>query len=287
MPYYVFAWTASISYGLAVIVSKLSTKHQITNPWLFNFIWTLLIALFTVVIALLNNAGLPARWDSVLFAGFFSALTGTLFILALSVIDVSVLNPLYSFRIPITLLFGMTFFHESVNTTQAILMALITVAAFFVSMDEHLQFRSFFTRRTALALSAVGTSALYNVTVKNALVGNGFWEVNLWTNLLTVVFLLITVPLFWKDIKQMKLSYAVGPFWSSLFTAVGSIASFKAFQGNISIATAILSLPFSMMFAFVLSVIAPKLLEKHTLKVYAIRFVAAGAMVWAAIQLSR
>jgi len=45
-------------------------------------------------------------------------------------------------------------------------------------------------------------------------------------------------------------------------------------------------MPFSMIFAFMFSVFAPKLLEKHTLKIYVIRFSSVAVMIWAAIQLT-
>ena len=60
-----------------------------------------------------------------------------------------------------------------------------------------------------------------------------------------------------------------------------------ALRQNISISMTIISLPVSMLFAILFSVFAPKLLEKHTMKVYAIRLIAAGIMVAAALGLSR
>jgi hypothetical protein len=41
-----------------------------------------------------------------------------------------------------------------------------------------------------------------------------------------------------------------------------------------------------MILAFLFSVFAPKLLEKHTMKVYAVRFAAAAVMIAAALKLS-
>ena len=63
--------------------------------------------------------------------------------------------------------------------------------------------------------------------------------------------------------------------------------SVKAFGENISISMTIISLPLAMIMTMALSVVAPKLLEKHTAKVYAIRLSAAAAMFVAALGLSK
>jgi len=45
-------------------------------------------------------------------------------------------------------------------------------------------------------------------------------------------------------------------------------------------------MPFSMIFAFMFSIFAPNLLEKHTIKIYVIRFTSVAVMIWAAMQLT-
>ncbi len=68
---------------------------------------------------------------------------------------------------------------------------------------------------------------------------------------------------------------------------LGTIAVNKAYQTNISITSVIISVPLSMIAAYVLSIFAPRLLEKHTQKVYLVRFAAAALMIVGAIQLTR
>ncbi len=67
---------------------------------------------------------------------------------------------------------------------------------------------------------------------------------------------------------------------------LSNLAANKAFEQNIALSSAIISLPVSMVLAFLFSVFAPNLLEKHTLKIYAIRFSAAAVMFLAALRLS-
>ena len=73
----------------------------------------------------------------------------------------------------------------------------------------------------------------------------------------------------------------------SLALAFGTLAANKAYAVNVSISSVITALPISMIMVFVLSIFAPKLLEKHPVKVYAVRFAAAAVMFLASLGLSR
>ena len=72
-----------------------------------------------------------------------------------------------------------------------------------------------------------------------------------------------------------------------IFQTITNFALAVALGVNVGITSLIMSIPFSMIFAFLFSVFAPKLLEKHTKQVYAIRFTAAIVMIIAALQLSK
>jgi hypothetical protein len=72
----------------------------------------------------------------------------------------------------------------------------------------------------------------------------------------------------------------------SLALLIGILTSNKSYTDNVTISSAIISLPMSMIMAFLFSIFAPNLLEKHTLKVYAIRFTAAAIMIISALKLS-
>ena len=72
----------------------------------------------------------------------------------------------------------------------------------------------------------------------------------------------------------------------SIAGTAGMLAANQSYTGNVGIAATIISLPIAMVLAFLFSVFAPTLLEKHTMKTYAIRFIAAGVMLVAALRLS-
>ncbi len=60
----------------------------------------------------------------------------------------------------------------------------------------------------------------------------------------------------------------------------------KAYESNVGITSVIMTFPATMTIAFTLTMIWPKLLERHTMKVYALRFAATAIMFMCAVQLT-
>lgn len=281
-----FAWITSFIYGATAIVLKLTSKHTVSNPWFSNFIWHVFILAGTVPIALSYGAGMPQAWSSVIIAGFLSATTATLYILALSKLDVSVISPLYNFRSAFTALMGAAFLGEILTSNQYFLIITIILAGIFLNIDERFRLDAFFQKKTMLGILAVFVSAMYGFSIKTSVAQNGFWETSLWMPIIAMAFLLITIPLFYKEVRTIPIKSYIGPTIAGLLSAVGDLTANMAYSWNVTISSAIISLPLSMVIAFLFSIFAPQLLEKHSLKVYAIRFAAAGVMFYAAIQLS-
>src|SRR3989344_1579835 len=150
-----FAWLASLMYGLEAITGKLTSKHVIQNPYLFNFFWAFFILILTIPVALINGVTVPAHWGYIIIASFFYALSGVLYVLALYKLDVSVIAPLFSFRTAMAVILGALFLGEVLLTRQYVLIGIIFVFGIFVSIDEKSALRSFFTRGTAIALFAM------------------------------------------------------------------------------------------------------------------------------------
>lgn len=287
MPFYVFAWVAEFFYGLGAIAGKLSSKHQIANPWLFNFVWILLVTILTLPFAFVAGIQWPVHWGPLWLLALFSATSATLYILALYALDVSILGPLYTLRIAISGLLGVIWFDERLSSYQIGLMVLMIMAGLFVSIDESMSIRSFFRKSVVLGLVSVVNSAIYNATVRYAMQFEGYWEVTVWGQVLGQVLLLVTIPFFWKDIRNVRLNQWSGLIGSTVLVTLGFLAANRALAENLSVSSAIMSIPLSMVMVVLFSVFAPKLLEHHTLKVYTIRFSAVGVMVWAALQLQR
>lgn len=282
----VFAWIASITYGLAVIIGKLTSKYSIPNPWLFNFLHVLFALLFMIPPSLVNHAGFPNNWTNILLAAIFIALGFSLYTLALYKLDVSVLGPLFNFRTAFAVLLAVFLVNEVLDLRQYFLVGIIFTAGLFVSIDEKMSLRSFFSWPIAIGLLDMLVIALVGIFIKKAMAQNGYWEVTLWSNILAQILLLATLPLFIKDLLKISKLQTAALVILAFIDAVATLAANKAYAANVGISATIISLPFSLIMAATLSFFAPKILEHHTLKVYAIRFTAAAVMITAALRLS-
>lgn len=286
MPYYVFAWIALLFFGFETIVSKLTSRYAVNNPWLFNFLWRLSIAVIIGLVAMVNSASLPSNWTNIALAALFTSVFTVCYVYTLYRVDVSVFSPLYNFRTAFSALFAALLIGEILTPWQYILVVIIFAAGLFVSIDEQLNIKSFFQSPILVFLLGLVALALSSIYIKSAIAEDGYWTATGWIYLLVPIFLLVTLPKFKQSLVAVKAKQASSIFLASLCMAIGLLAANRAYQSNVAISTAIMSIPISMIFAFLLSLIAPRLLEKHSLKVYAIRFGAAAIMIISALQLS-
>lgn len=287
MSYIVYAWLSSIAYGFGVIAAKLSSKHHIANPWLYNFMWGVVATAILVPIGLVNGMGFPQDWGSMLILSLANVISGTAFVLAFYAVDISVMSPLANLRTPLLVLVGVFWFREVLAAYQWFLIGIIFLFGMLVNIEERIHWKTFVNRRIALVILFVVTSVWFNSYVKYALQLNGYWEVLVWPNIIGVLMMLPSTPLFYRDLAKTRWNRYSGLVVSTMLFLAGWGFEVYALRENISITMTIISLPISMLFAIGFSVVAPKLLEKHTTKVYAIRLVSAAIMVLAALGLSK
>ena len=286
MSYILFAWIAVFFYGLETIISKLTSKYSIGNPWLFNVTWGLFVLILTAPIAYFNGIHLPTAWGNLLLASFFSALAGIFYVLSIFALDVSVFSPLFNLRTVFSVILGGLFLAEVLTSNQYLLVFIIVVAAVFVTLDEKFNWRSFFKKPIAIGITEMLLLSLMSVFVKKTVADIGYWSTAFWIALIGEVFTFFTLPLFIKDLKSTRPIKYIGTFLIALVSTFGTLASIKATSVNVSISTVIISLPMSMILVFIISRFKPELLEKHSLKIYAIRFISAAIMIIAALRLS-
>lgn len=287
MPYYVFAWIACFASASTIIITKLTSKFSIKNPWLFNYIWAFVILIFTVPPAIYYHAGFPKNWLPIIVAGILAALWNIFYIQSMYRIDVSTLSPLFNFRLVFAIILGSLFFQEHLTTYQFILFLVILAGGVFATFDEKSSIRSFLNPNIGIGLLAMLFLALNNATIKFALVQNDLWTSNLWMSVVTLLVLTPTYYLFKRDIRNVKFNQFLPVAGMGILQTVTNASANVAYRVNLSITSLIMAVPLSMIFAFLFSIFAPKLLEKHSLKIYAIRFSAAIFMIWSALQLSR
>lgn len=286
MPFYVFAWLAALFYGLTIVFGKLTSKYAISNIWLFNFLYALFSLLFTIPPALTNHVNIPSTWGNLTISAIFNLLFIIFYTLSIFSLDVSVISPLFNFRTAFGVILSILILKEVLTSTQILLIALIFIAGTFVSLDEKFSPKSFFRRSIFYGILMTFFLALSSIYIKKSIADTGYWQTNLFNPLITWVLLIFTIPLFYKEIKSINIKQILGVTAMSLCVAIANILANRAYADNVSISTAIIALPISLIIVFLLSIFSPQLLEKHTLKVYAIRFTAAAVMIFSALNLS-
>lgn len=286
LPFQFFAWMASILFAVEAIQTKFVSKHQVKNPWLFNFVYVLFVLLLNTAVCLSAGAGIPTVWGNVLLVGLFFALGVTFFILSNYKLDVSVLTPLSNSHTLFVVILGVLFLSETLTPIQAWLIAAMIVAGVLVTFDEKFSVKSFFSKGVLFALAGTLSFALMAMFFKKASMETDFWTLNLWYFVVAAsLVMMFTFPLFKSDLKTLDKNQVLNVFFLAVISAAGNFASNKAYASNISISGAIMYIPLSMIIVMALSPFFPKLFEHHTWNVYAVRIVSAAVLIYAGIKL--
>lgn len=281
-----FAWIASITYGLYAVTAKLIGKYQLKNSYQFSFFITLFSGIIMSIISYFNGGRLATEWSYLLLAGLFLSIGSVLYLATLKVLDVSVMSPLFNVRVAITVILGALFLGESLSMRSVLLICLIIIAGFFATMDEKFSIKAFLSKNIGLGIFFMFILSIQSILINRAIDQTNYWTAMLWMSILAPIFSLILLfPKFKNDLLTTKPNQYIGVLILSIFGGVGDLSAYKAFEGNVGISSVIISLPVSMVLAFVLSLWKPDLMEKHPIKVYAVRFIAAGVMIWSAMQL--
>lgn len=287
MSFYVFAWIASIFYGLEAVLGKLVSKYTVANPWLFNFIWSGMTLVLISVPSFYYGVHWPHNWLPLLLASLFYAIGGLLYIIGIYYFDISALSPMYNFRTVFAVVLAAMMLGEVLAGYQYILIGLIFVAGIFLTMDERFSVKSFFSWPMLIIMGDMLGLALMGIYIKKAVAANDFWTVTFFLALLSQILFLGTIPMFKQDWKNLSWRQIPPIIWMTIAGFVATLAANKAYSLNVGISVTIISLPLSMVIAFILSWFVPELLEKHSNRVYLIRFSAAVIMLAAALFLSK
>lgn len=288
MPYYIYAWIGTILLGFYAIIAKLTGKYKITNPSQFSFFATLFGGVITIGSALFNGVGWPKNWTFIVLAGLFLAIGNLIYLTVVKKLDITVLSPLYNLRSVITVLLGYFFLHEILTSRKIILIGMVTIAGIFATMDERFSLKSFLNKNIMLGIFLMFFSSIQTLLINRAMSQNDYWTGMMWMVIVSIIFsFFINFPRFYKDLKKTKIKDYSGVVLLAIFGGLSDLAVYKAFEGNVGVSTIIFSLPVSMVLSVFFVFWKPDLLEKHTVKVYIVRFVAAVVMILGAMGLSR
>lgn len=280
------AWLAAVTTGLESIVIKMTSRSLVRSPWLFNVLWLAFALPLIMALAVAQGGGIPKDWSSLLLLSLSSAGFYVFYTVAIYKIDVSTMSPLFSIRTIFAVLLGMLLLGEKVSVLGIALMAITILASPLASYDEHLQLKAFLHKHVLLAILAMISLAFMGYFTNPSVEHNGYATTILWQDITTLVILLPTLKLVkWKREKirpKSIMPFIFLGFGSFVYTATTTYA----YSRSLSLSSIIVSLPLSMIFAFLLSYHYPDLLEKHPPRVYAIRFSGAAIMVTCAIWLS-
>lgn len=268
------------------MIGKFTSNKTVTNPWLFNFVWSFFIIILILPFALINHVGIPVFTPDLVLVGVFYAAANILYIVLLQLMEVTAMGPLFNFRTVFSVILGIILLGESVTPLQILLIWIIFIAGIIVNIDEKLKLKAFFRPVILLFMIFMLVLSFWGIYTNKAIAQSGFWATTLWSIILAQIIFLFSLPLFVKDLVKTRIKKYSGLLLMSIASAGGVLAANQAFSVNVSITSTIVSLPFSMIFTIIISTIKPKLLEHHTARIYTARVIAAAVMLIAALRLS-
>jgi len=285
MNFTLIIWLSSFAFGLQTIIGKLTSKYSLQNPWLLNFFWTSFNLILTAIIASFFGINLPGNLTPYIVAGFFLAIGNILLTYSIYTLDVTVISPLFALRTAFTAIIGVLFLKEHFSVLQYLMIIIIFLSGLLIRIDEKFSLKKSM-RDLWLGVACMFFLSVSSATIKIASVNSGYWNNVFWINLFTSMFLLLTIPKFIKDIKSTLITRYIGALGYSLTGGIGRLLMFFGLASNVTVTTAVTSLPLSMIITIPLAYIFPQLLEKHTTKIYVIRLILATIMIGCSIKLS-
>ncbi len=281
-----FAWTASISYGLYVISAKLIGKYQIHNTYLFSFLLTLFSGIMMAIISYTYGGRIPQSWLFISLAAIALSIGNVAGLAAVRVLDVSVISPLFNIRVVMTVVLSYLFLGERYQLDAVLLMVAIIISGFFATMDEKFSLKSFFSRNILIGLLFMLLLSIQSIFINRAIEQTSYWTAMLWMSIISIIVSTILLyPKCKADIADINPKQYMSVAVLAIIAGIGDLAAYKAFEKNVGLSSVIISLPLSMVIAVIVAKWKPNLLENHPVKVYLVRFIATGIMIWGALQL--
>jgi len=229
---------------------------------------------------------MPADWLPIFLLAL--SLTGFYIFYTVSLyrIDVSTMSPLFSLRTVFSVILGVWLLNEYLSPGDIVLISIIILLSPLAAYDDKMRYRAFFQKSIFLAVLAMFFLAFEGYFANRSAEVNGYSTTLLWQDILVLTFLLPTLKYAGMSrgyfTKKKLLPFVLLGVSGFIYTAT----SIAAYAQNLALSAVIISLPLSMIFAVLLSIKYKDLLERNSVKVYAVRFSAAGVMVASAIFLS-
>ena len=280
MEIYIIAAIVSLAFSsVDTIVNKLTTKHYIKNPLVFNYYYYPLALLFVLPIPLfIKIEPITTDLPNVLLVSFIGVLAFLGYAYGLYGIDASTIGPLKNLRVVFSAIFAFILLGEKLPADKYVWLVILVICGFLVTLDETFQLSSFFKKPVLLIYGWLIGLSLYSIFSNRGTSSMGFWSFIFWVAIIQFPIASLSIPLFWKEIHIFRRQF-IPMFISVSASFLATITAIRAFEGNVTVSTAIVSFPLEILLVFILSRTNPKLLESHSGYVYIVRFCAAALML--------
>ncbi len=281
--YLLAALSSGLFFALNGLAYKAANKHAFTDPLrLLTIIYLLQLLISLSVFPLAEIYFVPGQETNfVLFVlSFFAA--SVLVGLSLPGLDASVFMPLFNLQLVFTSVFAFLLLGERFPPVSYLLMGLIVLGGVLISFDE-----SSSLRLGKELLPFVAGLILYGLSdsLGGRLIGS-FGAINLrfWMGLGLALLSLILIP-FFKVREKMAMNKLLFPFLTAFFGFLALVFLTTGFNYSVALSQALarLSGGYTLVIILILARFFPKFLEKHSLKVYAVRLVGCLVMVTSAV----
>jgi len=289
-PYIIFSLLAALSFALSNLILKFSSKHQINNPWVLQFYSALTLLPFLLMIPIFFPVVLPQiGWQYIFLYALVFFIGNIFFIKAIYHLDASSFAPLFQLQSALIAILAYFFLGERFPVQNYYLILIMLIGAVLVTIDERLQWKSFFQLAVGFILLQQFFHALSNLFAGFSLKSMNSFAFIFWGDLIAIFLTIAVIPLI-IGFKKLKTPFVKTKplFFAGFFSTVGATSLFTAFQSNLTISSALslLTAPIVLVLSVALSLWKPDLLEHHPLKVYAWRAIGVILTLLATIKIS-
>ena len=289
MNYVGYSIVAAVLFACNGLISKYSSKHALRDPVALMIYF--LLTNFILALALLPFVSLSVPPLDVLRALIGAGLTYLvgfyLFYQAIAKVDATSFAPIFQLQAVVVLVLAYLFLGERFLPINYFWSALVIFGAALVTLDESMSLKSFFKLEIGLLILMQFFHGTTGVLMAYAVKQLPMLEALVWEFLFmggaTGLILLI---------KRPELVYPVKKVWPIILAGVlnfiGAIFLLTAFVSNVTLSTviALTQAPIIFVATWVMGRINPKLLERHSKKVYLVRGIGLLVSLFGAIRLT-
>jgi len=288
--YIIYSLIAATAFALSNLIIKFSSKHTISNNWTLLVYLSLTSAPFILLVPLLFPVSIPTAraWPFVLLYGVVFLIGNVFFATAVYRLDASTFAPFFQLQSAFIALLAYLFLSERFPPLQYIFIVLMLIGAVLVSLDERMRLKPFFRLATILIIAQQFFHVLSNLSAGFALQSINSFSFLFWGDMTTFLLTLLLVPFIGREQLRVRFEQIKPLFLSGLFSVIGAMSLFSAFQTNVTVSSvlSLLTSPTVLGLSFLASTFKPDLLEHHPPRVYLVRAVGVGLILICVLRLS-